>query len=210
MGLKEFSNRLVGTYSGGMIRKLELACAIMIKPKIMFLDEPTIGLDPATRKAVWDKLELLNKEFGTDVFFTTHYMDEANNYADRIGIINKGRIVKVASPDELKQSVGESCMEIETEPALDIDALEELKASPDVADVEVIGGRVRLWLKDCSKPVNWLLEFLLSRKVVVRSISSSKPSIDDVFMKYADEKDEGLGKSQLQELRKTRERIRRG
>ena len=211
MDLLEFSNHLAGTYSGGMIRKLELACAIMIKPKLMFLDEPTIGLDPSTRKAVWDKLLILNKEGGMGVFFTTHYMDEAGNYANKIGIINRGRIVKVASPDALKDSVGEGCIEIETQPALGKKALEELRGSDGVAGIEVMGNKIRLSLKDCSAPENWLLEFLLREHVVVQSITSSKPTIDDVFLKYAEVKEDEVGsRRQLAELKKTRERIRRG
>lgn len=94
MGLSEVANDLVKTYSGGMIRRLETACTMLIKPKILFLDEPTIGLDPSARKAVWEELTSFKKEYGVTVFFNTHYMDEADLYSDEIAIINDGKIVK--------------------------------------------------------------------------------------------------------------------
>ncbi len=212
MELSDVSNNLAGTYSGGMIRKLELACAIMLKPKILFLDEPTIGLDPGTRKSVWDRLKALNKERGTNVFFTTHYMDEAGNYADKIGLINHGKLVKVASPDELKHSIGENCIEIETDPALDAKSLDELKNLEHAASVEVQGSKIRVSLRKSDESMNSLLVFLLSKKVKIKRLSTSEPTIDDVFMKYVGGKsDERVGsKQQLRELKKARDRIRGG
>ncbi|MEM3072029.1 MAG: ATP-binding cassette domain-containing protein, partial [Candidatus Bathyarchaeia archaeon] len=106
MGLTELRNKLVNTYSGGMIRRLEIASALMMKPKILFLDEPTIGLDPSARKVIWEKLTSFKKEYGVTVFFNTHYMDEAEHYSDEVAIINRGAIVKRGSVKELEQSVG--------------------------------------------------------------------------------------------------------
>ncbi|MBS7618851.1 ATP-binding cassette domain-containing protein, partial [Candidatus Bathyarchaeota archaeon] len=91
MGLNNVKGELVRTYSGGMVRRLEIACAMLVKPKIMFLDEPTIGLDPGARKIVWEKLNLFKKEYGVTIFFNTHYMDEADLYADDIAIIDRGK-----------------------------------------------------------------------------------------------------------------------
>lgn len=105
MGLDAIANNLVKTYSGGMIRRLEIACAMIIKPKLMFLDEPTIGLDPSARKAVWEKLTSFSKEYGTTIFFNTHYMDEADNYSDEIAIMDKGKMVKFGTASELKHSI---------------------------------------------------------------------------------------------------------
>lgn len=106
VGLAEVANSLVKTYSGGMVRRLEIACAMLIKPKIMFLDEPTIGLDPSAKKVVWEKLTSFKKEYGVTVFFNTHYMDEADLYSDKIAIINRGRIVTLGTAEELKRSLG--------------------------------------------------------------------------------------------------------
>ncbi|MGC8961110.1 MAG: ATP-binding cassette domain-containing protein, partial [Candidatus Bathyarchaeia archaeon] len=106
MGLSQVKDNLVETYSGGMIRRLEIACAMLIKPKIMFLDEPTIGLDPAARKAVWERLSIFKKEYGVTIFFNTHYMDEADLYADDIAIMNQGKIMVQGTGGELKHSLG--------------------------------------------------------------------------------------------------------
>jgi ABC-2 type transport system ATP-binding protein len=89
-----------------MIRRLEIACAMLIKPKIMFLDEPTIGLDPAARRVVWERLNVFKKEYGVTIFFNTHYMDEAESYADEIAIINKGKIVALGKSEELRRYLG--------------------------------------------------------------------------------------------------------
>lgn len=105
MGMDTVANNLVKTYSGGMIRRLEMACAMLIRPKILFLDEPTLGLDPTARKAVWEKLISFKKEYDTTVFFNTHYMDEADLYSDEIAIINRGKMVKFGTADELKHSI---------------------------------------------------------------------------------------------------------
>ncbi|MBN2152359.1 MAG: ATP-binding cassette domain-containing protein [Candidatus Lokiarchaeota archaeon] len=98
MDLAEFADKLVRIYSGGMIRRLEIASALLIKPRLLFLDEPTIGLDPSARKIVWDKVLAFKKELGTTVFFNTHYMDEADAYADQITIISKGKEVASGGP----------------------------------------------------------------------------------------------------------------
>src|SRR5271157_4715448 len=105
MGLDSIANNLVKTYSGGMIRRLEIASAMIIKPKLMFLDEPTIGLDPSARKIVWEKLTSFRKEYGTTIFFNTHYMDEADRYSDEIAIMDKGKMVKFGTASELKHSI---------------------------------------------------------------------------------------------------------
>lgn len=105
MGLSEFANKLVRTYSGGMIRRLECACALLTRPKILFLDEPTIGLDPSARKAIWERLIAFKKDEAT-IFFNTHYMNEADLYSDEIAIINRGRIVTSGTAESLKHSIG--------------------------------------------------------------------------------------------------------
>ncbi|MFN3346932.1 MAG: ABC transporter ATP-binding protein, partial [Candidatus Bipolaricaulaceae bacterium] len=106
LGMKEAARALVRTYSGGMIRRLEIASALLIRPKILFLDEPTIGLDPSARKAVWTELGKVKEGDGVTIFFNTHYMDEADLYAEEIGIINQGRLVKLGTASDLKRSVG--------------------------------------------------------------------------------------------------------
>ena len=100
-------DRLVGTYSGGMKRRLDLAAALVHNPEILFLDEPTTGLDPASRESVWAEVRRLNAELGMTIFLTTQYLEEADALAERVGFIARGRLVAEGAPDELKRSVGQ-------------------------------------------------------------------------------------------------------
>ena len=107
MGLAEVSGKMVREYSGGMIRRLEIAESMLHRPRVLFLDEPTVGLDPIARKAVWDHIQRLRSDFGTTILLTTHYMDEADELCDRVAIMHLGRIATIGTPTELKATVGE-------------------------------------------------------------------------------------------------------
>jgi ABC-2 type transport system ATP-binding protein len=107
MGLDDFADSLVRTYSGGMIRKLEIAQAMLHRPAVLFLDEPTVGLDPRARNAVWDRLRELRAQLGTTVLLTTHHMEEADSLCERVAIMHKGRVVAAGTPAELKAQAGE-------------------------------------------------------------------------------------------------------
>jgi ABC-2 type transport system ATP-binding protein len=106
MGLKEFSNQLVKEYSGGMIRRLEIAQALLHEPKVLFLDEPTVGLDPSARKSLWVCIETYKKQFGTTILFTTHDMDEADHLCDIVAFMHLGKIVLMDTPSHLKKAIG--------------------------------------------------------------------------------------------------------
>ncbi len=106
MGLADVGDRMVRTFSGGMVRRLELAQAMLHRPRVLFLDEPTVGLDPTARSAVWDRVRRLRDRDGTTILLTTHYMDEADELCDRLALMNGGRISAVGTPDELKAAVG--------------------------------------------------------------------------------------------------------
>jgi len=106
MGLSSFSDKLVRTYSGGMIRRLEIAQAMLHRPRVLFLDEPTVGLDPVARKAVWQHIQQLRADYGTTILLTTHYMDEADQLCTRLAIMHLGKVAVIGSPSELKSSVG--------------------------------------------------------------------------------------------------------
>lgn len=111
VGLTDHEHEFVRTFSGGMKRRLELARALLHKPKILFMDEPTLGLDPQARIAIWNHIELMRRESKLTVFFTTHYMDEAEQHADRVAIIDHGRIIAQGSPSDLKQETQSSTLE---------------------------------------------------------------------------------------------------
>jgi len=106
MGLAEAGDKLVRTYSGGMIRRLEVAQAMLHSPRVLFLDEPTVGLDPVARRAVWEHLTRIRSETGMTIFLTTHYMEEADSLCNRVAIMSHGRVSAIGTPDELKQSLG--------------------------------------------------------------------------------------------------------
>src|SRR5580698_10123285 len=108
-------DRRIGTYSGGMKRRLDLAAALVHNPEVLFLDEPTTGLDPHSRAAVWSEVQRLNAELGMTIFLTTQYLDEADSLADRVGIIDQGRIVAEGTPEELKRSIGQDVIVAEVE-----------------------------------------------------------------------------------------------
>ena len=111
MGLSEFGDKMVRTYSGGMIRRLEIAQSTLHHPKVLFLDEPTIGLDPLARRAVWEMMTKLREDYGTTLFLTTHLMDEADALCDHIGIMHKSKLVAVGSPKELKEKTGANTLD---------------------------------------------------------------------------------------------------
>lgn len=209
MELQDVQHHLVNTYSGGMIRKLEIACAVMIRPRVLFLDEPTIGLDPTARKTVWEKIKAINRESGISVFFTTHYMDEAGSYADMIGIINHGKIIKVATPEELKHSVGDDRIDIELGSEPGPETAVSLRKIDGVSGVQAHGRLISVLARDSSAALNQVIGSLVKSKEKVVRISASKPTIEDVFLKYAGSADSRERAGTVAELKKTRERIRR-
>ena len=203
-GLDEMKGNLVSTYSGGMVRKLEIACAIMIEPKILFLDEPTIGLDPSARKTVWDKLRVLAKGTGTTIVFSTHYMDEADEYADRVGILSNGRIEKIGTPQELKSSVGNQQIKLETFGPLSKELCKKLAAISGVLEVRNSGSSVVLFVKESSTLAYAIFSILVNEKVKIRNVVFSEPTMNDAFLKFAgkDPVDAAKGIRELKGMRK--------
>ncbi len=206
LGMREAARALVRTYSGGMIRRLEIASALLIRPKILFLDEPTIGLDPAARKAVWTELRKFREEEGVTIFFNTHYMDEADLYAEEIGIINQGQLIKLGTGLELKRSVGGEVIAL----ALASDAFvpERLKKLEFVEDVIAAEEEVRVVVQDAEAALPRLLDLLRQDGISVAKVSITKPTLDDVFLKYAGTRFEAGGR--VSDVRQMRRMIRRG
>jgi ABC-2 type transport system ATP-binding protein len=209
MGLTHVKNDLVRTYSGGMIRRLEIACAMLIKPKIMFLDEPTIGLDPAARKAVWERLNIFKKEYGVTIFFNTHYMDEADLYADDIAIINQGKIVTRGTSEELKHSLGGEVVSFTLENVvLKPEFLQEVRRLSFVKDVFVENANLNVLVDDAEVALPSLMNNLKSKGVSVGKVSITKPTLDDVFLKYAGTRLEEKGR--ISDVKHMRYMIRKG
>ncbi len=209
MGIRDAANGLVRTYSGGMVRRLEVACALLIKPKILFLDEPTIGLDPAARKAVWEKIVSFKKEIGTTVFFNTHYMDEADLYSDEIAIIDRGRIVASGTASELKGSIRRDLVHINTgQHSFGEDTISRIRELSLVSDVTVNNSELTVKVEDAETVLPGIIEVLQNEKVEVKKISATKPTLDDVFLKYAGTTFASTGG--LREARQVRRMIKRG
>ncbi|GLX03723.1 ATP-binding cassette domain-containing protein [Microbispora sp. NBRC 16548] len=177
VGLWDRKDSKVMTFSGGMKRRLEIARGLLHSPRVLFLDEPTVGLDPQTRSAIWGYINKLRHSEDITIFMTTHYMDEAE-YCDRIAIIDHGEIVVIDSPEALKASVGKDRVQIQT--GDDERAIGLLKERFGV-DAAVREGQVTFAVASGEEFVPRLFAGL---GVPIRSVSVSRPSLDDVFMSY--------------------------
>ncbi|WP_182899332.1 ATP-binding cassette domain-containing protein [Microbispora sp. H10830] len=177
VGLWDRKDSKVMTFSGGMKRRLEIARGLLHSPRVLFLDEPTVGLDPQTRSAIWGYIDKLRHSEDITIFMTTHYMDEAE-YCDRIAIIDHGEIVVIDSPEALKASVGKDRVQIQT--GDDERAIGLLKERFGV-DAAVREGQVTFAVASGEEFVPRLFAGL---GVPIRSVSVSRPSLDDVFMSY--------------------------
>ncbi len=185
MGIEEMADRMVKSYSGGMVRRLEIACALLVGPKILFLDEPTIGLDPSARKAVWENLISFKKEYGTTVFFNTHYMDEADLYSDEIAIINKGSIVKSGTASELKQSLRSEIIQVYPHGRIDGQVLKSIRDLAFVRGAINNNSHLEIVVEDSETKLPLILDVLRNEGVSLKRICTAKPTLDDVFLKYA-------------------------
>ena len=177
VGLWDRRQAVVATYSGGMKRRLEIARGLLHAPRVLFLDEPTVGLDPQTRSSIWEYINDLKQREDITIFLTTHYMDEAEN-CDRIAIIDHGKIVAIDTPENLKASVGKDRVQIRT--ADDQTAIAELKERFEL-DAAIHEGMVTFNVESGEQFVPRLFEGLSQQ---IKAVSVSRPSLDDVFMSY--------------------------
>lgn len=177
VGLWDRKDDLVNTFSGGMRRRLEIARGLLHSPKVLFLDEPTIGLDPQTRASIWQYIGELHKREEITVFVTTHYMDEAEN-CDRIAIIDQGRIVALDTPAALKAGVGKDRVSIST--ADDKAAIAALKDRFDL-EAKMVEGLVTFPVADGAAFVPQLFEKL---GIAIKSVAVARPTLDDVFLNF--------------------------
>jgi ABC-2 type transport system ATP-binding protein len=177
VGLWDRRDSLVMTYSGGMQRRLEIARGLLHAPRVLFLDEPTVGLDPQTRASIWEYINELKGREDITIFLTTHYMDEAE-HCDRIAIIDHGKIVAIDTPEALKASVGKDRVQIQT--ADDQAAIAELSREFGL-DAGIHEGAVTFSVANGEQFVPRLFATM---PVPIRAVSVSRPSLDDVFMSY--------------------------
>jgi ABC-2 type transport system ATP-binding protein len=170
----------IKTYSGGMKRRVDLAAALIHNPHVLFLDEPTTGLDPSSRANVWDEVTRLNRDLGMTIFLTTQYLEEADALADRVGIIDRGRIIAEGTPAELKRSIGADVVTVRVDNVTV--AASTIAALPGVDSVEVRGDEILAATADGPGTVSPIAVALAGDGVRVRSLTLREPSLDDVFL----------------------------
>jgi ABC-2 type transport system ATP-binding protein len=195
VGLTDAADRRTKTYSGGMKRRLDLASALVHEPDVLFLDEPTTGLDPASRLTVWDEVQRINAA-GTTVFLTTQYLEEADKLCDRVAIIDAGTIVADGTPERLKAEMGHDVVRLElngadpgaTEAAVgDLAGLEQVVVEPDA---------IALYVADGAGSIAEIVRRLDHRSISVGAIATSRPSLDDVFLRATGRRLEGAAEEE--------------
>ena len=191
VGLTEAADRRVGGYSGGMKRRLDLALALVHSPRILFLDEPTTGLDPQSRSALWEEVARLAREDGMTVFLTTQYLEEADVLAGRIGIIDHGHIVAEGTPTQLKAEIGGPSVELTPVQADDIGRLAELLSG--FGDVRRANGSITVQLPGGESELAEIIRILDRADMHVEMLQLHQPSLDDVFLAKTGRKLEGSG-----------------
>jgi ABC-2 type transport system ATP-binding protein len=195
--LHKVGDRRAGTYSGGMRRRLDLAMALVHEPRVLFLDEPTTGLDPASRRDIWDEVRRLNQELGITIFLTTQYLEEADELADTVAIIDRGRLAIEGAPAKLKADVGgESINLLFGSRELAQDALYELEGMGN--HVRLDREAVRLYIEHATQAVPAVVNRLQQAALEPVSLTLTQPTLDDVFLQVTGERLEVGASSQDQ------------
>ncbi len=198
--LSDRANNLVSTYSGGMRRRLEMARGLMHWPKILFLDEPTLGLDPQTRRSLWDYIQRLNKEENVTILLTTHYMEEADYLCNRVGIIDNGKIIALDKPSKLKSRLKGDIVTLEVDNPLKF--AEMFRENRLVKKVELVDNSLRLSVTNGAKSAPKLMDFVRKQKGKVKAIEIRQPTLEDVFITHTGRKiREGDGDGSKEQMR---------
>ncbi|QIW24692.1 ATP-binding cassette domain-containing protein [Sulfolobus sp. S-194] len=204
------ANRKVSTYSGGMRRRLEIAMSLVSRPKVLFLDEPTIGLDAQTRAAIWQYIMKLKEEYKMTIFVTTHYLEEADMYGDRIAIIDKGKILAIGSPKELKERIGGDVISLQTNN--DEEALRVLSNlyTDGILEVKKFQDGIRIKVKNGEEKAPVILEVLMKNGIKVTRMSITEPTMDEVYMEITGKslRDEEASSQEMFAFRRTLRRAR--
>ncbi len=180
--LEERSGNLVKEYSGGMRRRLELARAFLHHPKVLFLDEPTLGLDPQTRRSIWDYIQKLNDEEGITMILTTHYMEEADYLCDRVGIIDRGELIAMDTPSALKNELKGDIVTLSFDkPEKLVEVLSNVEL---VNEVKLVDGTLQLRVNNGESSIPKLLSIVQENDAEVKTVGLRKPTLEDVFIHY--------------------------
>jgi ABC-2 type transport system ATP-binding protein len=182
-GLTEAADRLAKTYSGGMRRRLDLAAGFVLAPQVLFLDEPTTGQDPRNRSEVWEVVGRLVRD-GTTVLLTTHYLEEADRLADRISVVDRGRVIAEGTPEELKTTIGGSQIDLLLRDAGDVPAAAELLARVSGAEPEIDGRRLTAPVQDRVRALAEVLNGL--EGIEAEDVGLRRPTLDEVFLRLTE------------------------
>jgi ABC-2 type transport system ATP-binding protein len=183
-GLADAADRIARGYSGGMQRRLDIAMALVHDPEVLFLDEPTTGLDPEVRADMWAEISRLAAERGKTVLLTTHYLEEADQLAERIAIVDRGQVVAEGTPEELKRELRGDAIHVDLEREYNGTVTRALSDLAAIRDVTVDGRSLRARSDDGGRAVPAVLAALESAGVEVSSVRVARPSLDDVYLKY--------------------------
>ncbi len=201
--LEDKADNLVRTYSGGMKRRLEIARGLMHIPKVLFLDEPTLGLDPQTRRRLWEYIKTVSKEEKVTIIITTHYMEEADLLCNRIAIIDYGKIVALGTPENLKASLGGDVISLESSDSV---ALKELvEKMTDIKEVKIYEKGLRITVANGDKILPQIIDVANKHNILVTSVALKGPSLEDVFIHHTGHgirEEEGDGKLLLRQMKR--------
>ena len=196
VGIADAADRIVKGYSGGMKRRLDIALGLVQSPQVLFLDEPTTGLDPEARVAMWEELEALARRETLTILLTTHYLEEADQLADRLAIVSRGKIVVEGTPEELKRRLRGDAVSVELVDGAGCDPVAVVLALAGVHEAKLEGQLLRTRVESGARAIPGILSALDAAGIGVESVTSHRPSLDDVYLHYtgrefaADEEEE--------------------
>ena len=183
--LTEKQHESVVTYSGGMRKRLDIAGGLLHRPKVLFLDEPTVGLDIQTRRKIWEYIKKIHDEYEMTIFLTTHYMEEADQLCDRIGIIDDGKIQIIDSPQNMKNALGNEVITITIEDAENnVTFLDELKKIEFIKKIKTDDSKITIFASNGTKVIPLVFKISSELDVKISSLSLTQPTLDDVFISY--------------------------
>lgn len=183
--LVDKQDQAVVTYSGGMRKRLDIAGGLLHRPKVLFLDEPTVGLDIQTRRKIWEYIKKIHTEFNMTIFLTTHYMEEADKLCDRIGIMDDGKIQVIDTPENMKNAMGNEVISLTIEESINRDSfLSEIKKIKFVKKINEDASKLTLFASNGTKIIPTIFQISSELNITITSISLTQPTLDDVFISY--------------------------
>jgi ABC-2 type transport system ATP-binding protein len=184
--LEEKQNEAVITYSGGMRKRLDIACGLLHRPKVLFLDEPTVGLDIQTRRKIWEYIRKIYKEFEMTLFVSTHYMEEADKLCDRVGIIDYGKIQIIDTPEIMKNAMGNDMISFSLIDGItkQDELISRIKQIEFVNQVSRKQGEITIKSSQCAEVIPKIFQTTSDMNIEIDSLSLNKPTLDDVFISY--------------------------